>query len=132
MKVVVPMPLPNKANTYGIRFDPRFWKMIKGLATSFRARFKSSPYWIGPSEEVKAIEEAIAYWTLRSIFEDTEAPVKVEIWISNRLDADAVKACLDGIQKSGRIKNDKQVEVLTIYKLPIKNTEFSFDVTLIE
>lgn len=131
MRVVVPMPLPNKANTYEIHFHSALWSRIKGIVQALKASIKTPLYWIAPSQEVRNVEEAISYLAKGSIFEDTEAPVKVEIWISDRLDADAVKAVLDGIQKSGRIKNDRQVQILTIYKIPIKNTEFKFDVTLI-
>lgn len=131
MRVVVPMPLPNKANTYEIHFAPFFWNAIKDIVAGIRKYYRKPLYWVAPSKEVKEIENAIGFIAKSSLLEDTEAPVRVEIWISNRLDADAVKAVLDGIQLSGRIKNDRQVEVLTIYKLPIKNTEFKFDITLI-
>lgn len=131
MRVVVPMPLPNKANTYEIHFHSSLWIRIKGIVQALRSTVKSPLYWIAPSQEVRNIEEAISYLAKSSLYEDTDGPVKVEIWISDRLDADAVKAVLDGIQKSGRIKNDRQVQILTVYKIPVKNTEFKFDITLI-
>jgi hypothetical protein len=125
------MPLPNKANTYEIHFHQAFWNKIKGIVRAMRAVVKKPLYWIAPSAAVIAAEQAIAYFALQSLPEDTDQPVRLEIWISDRLDADAVKAIGDGIQKSGRIKNDKQIEELVIHKLPIKNTEFKFDLTKI-
>ena len=131
MRAVVPMPLPNKANTYEIHFHPVLWSKIKGIVSVLRGYVKTPLYWIAPSKEVIAAEEAISYFTKQSILEDTDQPVRLEIWISNRLDVDAIKAIGDGIQKSGRIKNDRQIEDLIVHKIPIKNTEFKFDVTLI-
>lgn len=131
MRVVVPLPMVNKANTYQVRFHPIFWKIIEKIARGFRSVHKKSPYWIGPSDEAVNLENVIAYYAKQSLAEDTASPVRVDIWVPERFDADAVKVVLDGIEKSGRIKNDRQVQVLTVYKLPIKNKEFKFDITLI-
>ena len=131
MRVVVPMPLPNKANTYEIHFHSALWSRIKGIVKALRPTVKTPLYWIAPSQEVRNIEEAISFLAKASLLEDTDQPVRLEIWISNRLDADAVKAIGDGIQKSGRIKNDRQIEELIVHKIPIKNVEFKFDITKI-
>jgi Holliday junction resolvase RusA-like endonuclease len=128
MRVTVPLPLPNKANTYEIHFAPFFWNAIKDIVAGL-AQYRKPLYWIGPSKKVKDVERAIGFMALQSLTEDTEKSVAVDIWISDRLDADAIKACLDGIQLSGRIKNDRQVMELRIHKEKRKNTEFSFEIT---
>lgn len=131
MRVVVPMPLPNKANTYEIHFHPMLWGKIKGIVGSLRSSVKARLYWIAPSKEVVAIEEAISYIAKTSLHEDTDKPVRLEVWVSDRLDADAIKAIGDGIEKSGRIKNDRQIQELIVHKIPIKNDHFKFDLTII-
>jgi Holliday junction resolvase RusA-like endonuclease len=131
MRVVVPIPLPNKANTYGIHFSPFFWDAIKDIVAGIRRHSNKPLYWIAPSQEVRDIETAIAYIAKSSLLEDTDKPVRLEIWISDKLDVDAIKAIPDGIQKSGRIKNDRQIQELIVHKIPIKNVEFKFDITII-
>jgi hypothetical protein len=132
MKVTIPMPLPNKANTYQIFFAPFFWNAIRSIVSGIRAHYTKPLYWIAPSRKVKDIEQAIAYITKQSLSEDTDGPVKLEVWISDRLDVDAIKAIGDGIQLSGRIKNDRQIKELIVHKLQKKNTEFEIDLTTIE
>jgi hypothetical protein len=129
MKVTVPMPLPNKANTYEVKFNPTFWRAIYQIASGMKAYMRGPLYWIGPSKAVKEAELAIAYIAKLSIADDTAGPVQLDIWISNRLDADCVKAVLDGIQKSGRIVNDRQIVELLVHKVEMKNESFSFDIT---
>lgn len=128
MKVTVPLPLPNKANTYEIHFNRSFWNAIASTVAGMAKYVRGPLYWIGPSSKVKEAEKAIGYIAKQSLAEDTDGPVRVTIYISDRLDADSVKSCLDGIQLSGRIKNDRQVRELHVYKEKRPNTEFSFDI----
>ena len=131
-KVRVPFGLPNKANTYELHFSPIFWKAIKDIVAGIRKYYRKPLYWIGPTKEVKEIERVVGFIAKKALAEDTDQPVQVDIWISDRLDSDGVKAVLDGIELSGRIKNDRQVKELAVHKLPMKNSEFWFDISLIQ
>jgi hypothetical protein len=129
MRVTVPLPLVNKANTYVVRFAPFFWDAIKGIVSGCKNYYKKPLYWVAPIKEAVDLERAIGFISHQSLAEDTDGPVQLEIWLSDRLDADAVKAILDGIEMGGRVKNDKMIKRLVVNKLPMKNTEFSFDLT---
>jgi len=131
MKVTVPLPLPNKANTYEIHFNRSFWNAIASTVAGMAKYCHGPLYWIGPSSKVKEAERAIGYIAKQSLSEDTDGPVRLTIFISDKLDADAIKAVLEGVALSGRIKNDRQVQELHVYKEHRPNTEFSFDIEVI-
>ena len=132
MRITVPCPLPSKTNQYEIHFHGSLWACIYHTVSELKKHVRGPLYWIAPSKETKDVEKAIGYAANLSIAEDTDQPVMVEAWVSDRLDADnALKIILDGIQLSGRIKNDRQVKELAVHKIPMKNTEFSFEVTVL-
>jgi hypothetical protein len=103
--------------------------VIKQYVSDLKKYTKKPLYWIAPSDAVRTIERDIGFFALRAMPDDTDGPVRLDAWISDSLDWDAVKAISDGIQKSGRIKNDKQIKIGQVIKLPMKNTQFSFDLT---
>ncbi len=132
MRTTIPIPLPNKANTYEIHFNPPFWVAIRDIVSGFRKYFKGPLYWIGPSSAVKEAEKVIGFYSHMILEEDTDGRVRMSIWIGGRLDVDAVKAVLDGVQLGGRIKNDRQVEELHVYRVQGKNEHFDLDIEKIE
>jgi Holliday junction resolvase RusA-like endonuclease len=132
MRMTIPIPLPNKANTYEVHFNKTFWSSIQEIVFSLKKYIKGPLYWIGPSREVKKAEEVIGYYSKRILENDTDGPVCVDIWIRGRLDVDSVKAVLDGIELGGRIKNDRQVEQLHVYRLPGKNESFDLSIHVID
>ena len=110
MKFSVPIKVPSKSNSYRIH----------------RA---GSRQWIAPSDEVVAAERAIALFA-RTHLPDFTGPVTVTIGIHGRIDIDnCAKVLLDGLQLSGRIANDSQVEELHIKRYPGKNEVVHIEVT---
>lgn len=114
--------VPNKANTYKVRVDPSLWKQIEFLVRAWmKAHPKKRPWWVGPSQEVIDFEEQLAWWFRaqeRRTF-SIEEDVEMELHLFGQdIDVDGVKAVLDGVEKSGRISNDRQVTKLTIEKMP--------------
>jgi len=126
--MTIPIPLPNKANTYEIHFHPTFWKEVRGIVAGLKKYISGALYWVGPSKEVKEAETVIGFYSKRILEEDTLGPVRMSIWLRGKLDLDAIKAILDGCQLGGRIKNDKQVEELHVYRLKGKNESFDLDI----
>ena len=114
MKVTIPVPLTNKANTYEVHFHPTFWREIKDLVAGLKQYIKGPLYWIGPCKEAKETERVVGYYSHHVLPDDTLHEVKMTIWVRGKLDLDAVKAVLDGVQLGGRLKNDKQVAELHI------------------
>lgn len=110
-KVLIPIPLVNKANSYEIHFNKVFFQAIFGIIQSFKAKVPVRLYWIGPSLAAKRAEECIAM-----VFRNQERrewlqgePLELRIrLIKQRVDSDGIKAVGDAIQQSGRIKNDRQ------------------------
>lgn len=133
MRVTVPCPLPSKKNSYEIRFNPIFWKEIREIAAGLAKYVKGPLYWIGPPRVIKDVQSAIGYIAHQALDQDTDGPVRVDLWVSDKLDADnAAGVVLDGIQCSGRIRNDMQVKELRVHKLPGGNTKFDFDIRLLD
>lgn len=117
-KVTIPIPLPNKSNSYQVHFNQEFFKAIVSIVNSFKDRLPALRlYWIGPSLAAKRAEECIAM-----IFRNEERrewlnnePLELKIkLIKQRGDVDGIKCVPDAIQKSGRIGNDRQFRKITI------------------
>ena len=99
MRVSIPGRLVNKANQYEIH------------------RSKNGRVWIAPSDAAKSYESFVAWAFLAQDSRQwtQNEPLQLRIWLINqRHDCDAIKAILDGIQKSGRINNDKQFRRILI------------------
>lgn len=93
------------------------WKLIKALVEKWKAATHLGPWWIAPSQEAKNYEAEIAWGVLAGEKREwlNSEPLTLTIRLVNqRHDVDAVKAILDGIQKSGRVKNDKQFRRIVI------------------
>jgi len=130
MRVTVPLPLPNKANTYQVHFAPWFWKAIQDIVSGIRGKgFKGKLYWAAPTKEVTEVERAIGFIAKQALPDEHDGPIILDVWISDKLDWDAVKAISDGVEKSGRIQNDKQIKIGHVYKVPEPNKAFMFDLT---
>ena len=116
-KVIIPLPLPNKANSYIIHFNQAFFQAIAGVVQSFKKSLPVRLYWIGPSLAAKRAEECISM-----IFRNEERrewlngePLELKIrLIKQRIDADGIKVVLDAIEKSKRIGNDRQFRKIII------------------
>jgi hypothetical protein len=132
MRTTIPIALPNKANTYEVHFNATFWNGVRDIVAGLKKYIKGPLYWISPSKAVKQAENVIGFYSKMILAEDTLEPVKMEIWLRGRLDVDAVKAVLDGVQLGGRIKNDRQVQELHVYRVPGKNDSFDLDIVEIE
>ena len=114
----IPFRLPSKKNSYEIRFNRFFWRMIKPFVASFKRRAASSPYWIGPSREVRDAEIQIAWIAKGAIKKPMAGDLIVTILFWGKLDVDnAPGVILDGIEKSGRIKNDRQVTEIKMKRI---------------
>ncbi len=115
--IKIPGKLTNKANTYVIHVHPSLWKLIRILVEKWKVTTHLGPWWIAPSEEAKNYEAEIAWRVLaaekREWLNDEPLTLTIRL-VKQRHDVDAVKAILDGIQKSGRIKNDKQFRRIVI------------------
>jgi len=132
-KFRIPIPCPSKSNTYEIHFDRQFWGVIKQYVAGMRKYTKKPLYWIAPSKAVVETERAIAFAAKRVMEEDFDGPVRLFIWVSDKIDADnALKAICDGIEKSGRIKNDKQVKQIIVTKFQGPNKYFDIDIEKME
>jgi hypothetical protein len=128
MRHTIPCGIPNKANTYEIHFNRTFWGTIQQYVTGLKKYIRGPLYWIGPSSEVKQFEQVVGFYTLRILEEDTTGPVSVTIWMRGKGDVDGVKAVLDGIEKSGRIKNDRQVAELHVFRVQGPNESFDLEI----
>lgn len=128
----IPIKIPSKSNTYQIRFHQSFWKAITTIVANFRHQQKqrkapSQPYWIGPSEEVERAEEAIAYFfrvaEKREWLNGEDLSLTVTL-INQNADIDnTLKVICDGIEKSGRIKNDNQFSQILVRRKQQKDSE---------
>lgn len=118
--IVIPGRGPSKANSYEIRIDPSLWQQIKPIVEQWRKRMGKRPWWISPSDAVKAYEQLVAYHVTASEKFKFDGPLALEILVyGSRLDVDnTVKAIQDGIQQSGIIKNDSQFTRLEVEKHP--------------
>ena len=129
----IPIPIPSKSNSYEVHFSKVFWEAIYRTVEQLKKYVKGPLYWIGPSSEVKQAQTLIAFYVKRILEDDTDGPVRVTIWMKGHMDLDnGLKACLDAIQLSGRVKNDKQCAELHVYRLPGKNDSFDLEIEKME
>ena len=104
--------IPSKKNSYRVRFSKQFWTAVMRIAP--HVKMKGS-YWIGPSKEVEQIEQIIAWIAKSEIKEDLTGPVEMAVVTGTRHDFDNLLGVIfDGLEKSGRIKNDRQIDRLTV------------------
>lgn len=131
-KIIIPGRLVNKANCYEVRVNPSLWQRIKPAVEAWRAVVKQSPWWIAPSKAVEAYEAEVAYRILagerREWLQGENLQLTVRL-IRQLTDIDGCKGVLDGIQRSGRIKNDRQFRRLILEhqegKLPAVELEIA-------
>lgn len=102
------IPIPSKKNSMQVRLKPTFWAAL--VRTGLARRFKH-PWWVAPTEKVKEAEQLIA-WTAKTRLPDfgsQEVQVKVGVY-GRRQDTDNLLGVIaDGLEKSGRIQNDRQI-----------------------
>ena len=119
MEVIVDIPwnVPSKKNSYQVRFSKVFWQRISGSAFLFRQSGQKT-YWIGPSKKIKDFERNMATYFALKCPDFGKMPVGISITTGQRNDVDNLPgAILDALQKSGRIHNDKQVQILTVKRI---------------
>ena len=63
--VEIPWGVPSKKNRYQIRFNPKFWDLIKPLVTRLREQGAKRLYWVSPDQEVVRFENNAA-WPIKS------------------------------------------------------------------
>ena len=109
--------LVNKANNYEIRIARSLWQEIRVTVEQWKRYHKGPPWWIGPSDEAKTYQELVA-WAVRSQGQGEWThgePVELRVMlVGQAVDLDGIKAVCDGIQDSGRIKNDRQISRLLV------------------
>ena len=104
--------IPSKKNSYRVRFSKQFWTAV--MRISPHVKMKGS-YWIGPSKEVEQIEQIIAWIAKSEIKKDLAGRLEVSVITGTRHDLDNLLGVIfDGLEKSGRIKNDRQIDRLTV------------------
>lgn len=109
MMFTVPLKLPSKKNSYRIRKAGR-------------------RIWISPSQEVVDAENTISMFARRHLREFT-GPVMVKVGIYGRLDVDnALGVIFDGLKKSGRIGDDRNIVEAVIVRMKGKNDKFHIEV----
>ena len=119
MKVSLDIPwnVPSKKNGYEVRFNRNFWNEISRIAVMFR-KTKQRTYWIGPSKTVKDFEKNMSIYFAYACPDFGSRPVSVDIVTGQRNDVDNMPgAILDALQASGKIKNDRQVQVVIIRRV---------------
>lgn len=117
MPITIPGKLKNKSNNYEVQINRALWSRIKKIVEQFRKETGMSPWWVAPSMAVKAYETEVAYRALDQEKHEWIRGEQLQLWIrlvNQRHDADATKAIPDGLQRSGRIANDKQIRRLVI------------------
>lgn len=116
-KVIVPIPLPNKANCYTIHFNRAFFQAIFSTIQAFKTKLPVRLYWIGLSLATKQAEECIALafrnFERREWLKGEPLALKIRL-IKQKIDADGIKIVGDAIQKSGRITNDRQFQRIIV------------------
>ena len=127
----IPWNVPSKKNGYEVRFNRNFWDEISRIAATFR-RSRQKTYWIGPSKTVKDFEKNMAVYFACACPDFGSRPVSVNIATGQRNDVDNLPgAILDALQASGKIKNDRQVEVVIIRRVEgKKNTTVGVETIL--
>lgn len=133
-RVIIPGRLANKANQYRVHIDPTLWARIKDAVQQWRTRASNAPWWVAPSGEVEAYESEVAYRFLQQERREWKNGELLQLTIrlvAQRSDCDAVKAILDGIQKSARIKNDRQFRKILIEHVEGKQPAVEIEVELL-
>jgi Holliday junction resolvase RusA-like endonuclease len=125
--------IPSKKNRYMIRFNPRVFRAISPILRNF----KKPHYWIGPAKEVTDAETAVAWAAkmapnhMRGLGRKHlfEGDLRVTIKAYGKVDAGNLEGVIgDGLEQSGRIKNDRQIKELHIYRLgPGKGCEVTVE-----
>jgi len=112
--------IANKANRHEIHFHPTLWTLIKNTVEAWRAKTRLRAFWVGPDEYTKTFEEELS-WLAKMQERRTwhkDAPVALEIRLINQgVDADAIKAIPDALQKAGVLYDDRQIRSLTVVKI---------------
>ena len=105
-----------------MHIDQRVYKAWMQVAPHISGTKK---WWVAPTPKVKQAEQLIA-WTAKAALPDLgDAPLGILVMTPQKNDLDnLLGVILDGIEKSGRIKNDKQFEHIAITRHPeLKHTE---------
>lgn len=128
-KVEIPWGVPSKKNRYQIRFNPKFWDLIKPLVDDLRKQGAKRLYWVSPDREVERFESN-ASWPIKagfvnfkhnggdiSIF-NSDVEVHVIVYVKDmRKDTDNVLGALgDALQKGISGFNDRQIRKWVIEK----------------
>ena len=113
----VPWNVPGKKNKYQVRFSKAFWQRISGMTTSFH-QSRQKTCWIGPSKTVKNFENNMSTYFALKCPDLCKMPVTIFITTEQRNDVDNLPGAIpDALQKSGKIYNDKQVQIITIQRV---------------
>lgn len=114
-----PWKIPSKKNAYEIHFSPAFWAAISSLASHFKTTLRGrSLYWVAPSKKVVQFERNLSIWFALYLPNYGELPIVVHIKIDQKNDVDNIGgAILDALEKSRKIKNDKQVVAIVIERV---------------
>ena len=128
-RVEIPWGVPSKKNRYVIRFNPKFWDLIKPLVERLRKAGAKRLYWVSPDDDVRRFEEN-ASWPIKgellnfqrkggdiSIFAG-EVEVWAVVYVKNfRKDTDNATGALgDALEKGLRGFNDRQIRKWVIEK----------------
>jgi Holliday junction resolvase RusA-like endonuclease len=104
--------IPSKKNSYRVRFSKPFWSAVIRIAPHVKVK---GSYWIGPSKEVEQVEQIIAWVARSQIKRDLKGRVEVRVVTGTKHDLDnLIGVIFDGMEKSGRIKNDRQIDRLIV------------------
>ncbi len=128
-RVEIPWGVPSKKNRYVIRFNPKFWDLIKPLVERLRKAGAKRLYWVSPDDDVKRFEDN-ASWPIKSellnfqkkggdlsIFAGN-VEVNCVVYMKNlRKDTDNTTGCIgDALEKGLRGFNDRQIKKWVIEK----------------
>jgi Holliday junction resolvase RusA-like endonuclease len=116
--IVIPGRLKNKANRYRVKLNMGLWRLIGKTVMEWKIRNRGKPpWWASPDDQTKAYEEEVAYRVRiaerRSWLKNEPLELRIRL-VNSKHDVDSTKAIQDGIQQSGRIKNDKQFRRIVI------------------
>jgi len=128
-KVEIPWGVPSKKNKYVIRFNPKFWDLIKPLVERLRKQGAKRLYWVSPDDDVRRFEEN-ASWPIKSellnfrkkggdisIFAGDVEVYCVVYVKNNRKDTDNTTGALgDALEKGLQGFNDRQIVKWVIEK----------------
>lgn len=114
----------SKSNNYEVRFEPRFWQLIKPIVDNFR-RGGRKTYWIAPSDKIKRFETNLSTIVLAEVgarykeqFIGKQVFAKVTVYYSGREpDTDNLTKSIGDALEKGILKfNDKQIKTWLIDK----------------